>query len=183
MMLIINLFVGFSSSIYCRDARPHQMVCEAKSCNLDEKVDLKCVVFHSTKCIGERDFLKENVSCRYCFQLNSSYVKCKKQNYCEPGIEQCLSKCYANDFCMGPSWFSKKISCTKNSLSHTKALIISLFLGGLGFDRFYLGYFVIGIFKLLTFGGFGTLYLIDIILIGFGFLGPADGSLFIERVS
>ncbi len=44
------------------------------------------------------------------------------------------------------------------------ALILSILLGGLGVDRFYLGQVGLGIGKLLTFGGFGVWWLIDVIL-------------------
>ena len=56
------------------------------------------------------------------------------------------------------------------------ALILSIFLGELGIDRFYLGYIGLGILKLITFGGFGIWYFIDIILIAPGKLKPKDGS-------
>ena len=45
------------------------------------------------------------------------------------------------------------------------ALLLSLFLGGLGIDRFYLGHSGLGVLKLLTLGGCGTWALIDLILI------------------
>jgi len=60
--------------------------------------------------------------------------------------------------------------------SKTTALILSILLGGLGVDRFYLGYTGMGVLKLLTAGCFGVLYIIDIINIATGKLGPADGS-------
>ena len=44
-------------------------------------------------------------------------------------------------------------------------LLFSIFLGYLGIDRFYMGQVGIGIGKLLTLGGCGIWYLIDIILI------------------
>ena len=60
--------------------------------------------------------------------------------------------------------------------SKTTALILSILCGGLGVDRFYLGYVGLGILKLLTGGCFGILYIIDIINIATGKLRPADGS-------
>jgi TM2 domain/GYF domain 2 len=44
-------------------------------------------------------------------------------------------------------------------------LLISFFLGGIGIDRFYLGYTGLGIAKLITLGGCGVWALIDFILI------------------
>lgn len=41
------------------------------------------------------------------------------------------------------------------------ALIISIFIGGLGIDRFYVGDVGLGILKLITLGGFGIWTLID----------------------
>ena len=45
------------------------------------------------------------------------------------------------------------------------ALLFSIFLGYFGIDRFYMGQVGMGIGKLLTVGGCGIWYLIDIILI------------------
>jgi hypothetical protein len=55
------------------------------------------------------------------------------------------------------------------------ALLLAIFLGYLGIDRFYLGYPGIGLLKLFTGGVFGILYVIDIVLIAFGILGPKNG--------
>ena len=60
--------------------------------------------------------------------------------------------------------------------SKTTALLLSILTGGLGVDRFYLGYTGMGVLKLLTAGCFGVLYIIDIINIATGQLLPADGS-------
>lgn len=83
---------------------------------------------------------------------------------------------------MGPSIFERRGQCLRTGKSQKTAFLLSLFFGGLGADRFYLGYWVTGIVKLATFGGLGVAYLIDLFLIGMGYLGPADGSLYPERL-
>lgn len=55
------------------------------------------------------------------------------------------------------------------------ALLLSIFLGGLGVDRFYLGYIELGISKLLTIGGFGIWWLIDVVMIATNSLKDAQG--------
>ena len=64
--------------------------------------------------------------------------------------------------------------------SKVVALILSIFLGELGIDRFYLGYIGTGILKLFTCGGFGIWWLIDLIMIATGKLKPKDGSEYAE---
>ncbi|HRC27964.1 MAG TPA: TM2 domain-containing protein [Candidatus Saccharimonas sp.] len=62
----------------------------------------------------------------------------------------------------------------RNPKRYSTAVLLSLFLGSFGFDRFYLGYTGLGIAKLLTCGGLGVWAFIDCILILVGRLGPAD---------
>lgn len=56
-----------------------------------------------------------------------------------------------------PGLFSEK--------EFTTALLLSIFLGGLGVDRFYLGHIGLGILKFVTLGGLGIWAIVDIVLI------------------
>jgi len=44
-------------------------------------------------------------------------------------------------------------------------LVMSIIFGQIGVDRFIMGHVGLGILKLITFGGFGVWWLIDVILI------------------
>ena len=63
-----------------------------------------------------------------------------------------------------------------NQRSFLVALLLSIFLGSLGVDRFYLGSIGLGILKLITAGGCGIWYIIDIILIATGKVRDANGQ-------
>lgn len=69
------------------------------------------------------------------------------------------------DDASGASYQLKQIPGIFSDKDFLTALLLSIFLGGLGIDRFYLGYTGLGIAKLLTLGGCGVWHLIDLILI------------------
>uniref|UniRef100_A0A8C5K8P5 TM2 domain containing 1 n=1 Tax=Jaculus jaculus TaxID=51337 RepID=A0A8C5K8P5_JACJA len=76
--------------------------------------------------------------------------------------------------------FYKPISCRNvNGYSYKVAVALSLFLGWLGADRFYLGYPALGLLKFCTVGFCGIGSLIDFVLISMQIVGPSDGSSYI----
>ncbi|CAH1392971.1 unnamed protein product [Nezara viridula] len=76
--------------------------------------------------------------------------------------------------------FKKEIPCKwTNGYSFETALLLSVFLGMFGADRFYLGYPAIGLLKFCTLGFMFLGQLIDVILIATQVVGPADGSSYV----
>ena len=66
-----------------------------------------------------------------------------------------------------------------NSIDELHNCHFSITLGGFGVDRFYLEQWGSAVGKLVSFGGLGVWTILDVILVATGFLGPADGSLYI----
>ena len=60
--------------------------------------------------------------------------------------------------------------------SKTTALLLCLFLGGIGVHRFYLGYTLFGVIQLFTLGGFGIWTLIDFVRLITGDLKDPQGN-------
>ena len=73
--------------------------------------------------------------------------------------------------------FYKDVACRYvTGKSFKTSLLLSIFLGVFGIDRFYLGYPAIGLFKFCTLGFFMIFQFIDVVLIAMQVLKPADGS-------
>jgi hypothetical protein len=60
-------------------------------------------------------------------------------------------------------------------------LLLCIFLGTLGVHRFYTNHVAIGVVQLLTLGGCGIWYLVDIILIATGEFKDGDGKKLVRK--
>ena len=63
-----------------------------------------------------------------------------------------------------PVQSGQMVAETVSPKSRLATTILAWVLGGLGVDRFYTGHIVLGIVKLLTWGGFGIWWIIDFIM-------------------
>ncbi|XKL59721.1 hypothetical protein PGB90_000737 [Kerria lacca] len=80
----------------------------------------------------------------------------------------------------GNQTFYGEIPCKwTNGYHFETTLLLSIFLGMFGVDRFYLGYHAIGLFKFCTLGFLFIGQLVDVVLIATQTVGPADGSYYI----
>ncbi|KAL1512827.1 hypothetical protein ABEB36_002349 [Hypothenemus hampei] len=76
--------------------------------------------------------------------------------------------------------FFREMPCKwTNGYSFETSLLLSIFLGMFGIDRFYLGYPAMGLAKFCTLGFMFVGQFVDIILISTQVLGPADGSAYV----
>ena len=76
----------------------------------------------------------------------------------------------------GMTYQANQIPGIFSTKQYVTTLLLSFFLGGLGVDRFYLGYTGMGVGKLLTFGGCGIWSLVDFILIAMRKVTDSQGN-------
>jgi len=139
-------------------------------CQEEEIVDCAQELLSGQYLCTSLDVDSDTQQLRGCRQVNGT-GKAPQQCTALPGIV-CQTSCN--------STFTRWESCNwTNGYHFDTALLLSVFLGMFGIDRFYLGYPAIGLLKFSTLGFFFIGHLVDIILIASQTLGPADGSHYI----
>lgn len=156
-----------------------------KSCVYGNKTTGVCKVVDPTaQCSGERNFSVET-RCFYCYQLPKNKYTCEPRSLCRSNAsppERITINCTVNprEHCFGYRRFKKSFTCNWTSGTRwSTAFLLSITLGGFGADRFYLGHWEEGLGKFFSFGGLGVWTLVDIVLVGIGYITPKDGSLYI----
>lgn len=159
-----------------------------ENCNYGEEVISNCRMLNGT-CLNEAQkpvaTFQRPYICRYCFLTPLDNLACTPNTACRrnQNLNRYKSNCTVVDeteLCLGSRTFYRNIECNWTS-GHKKstALLLSIFLGGLGCDRFYLGHIKEAFGKIFSFGGLGIWTLIDAVLIACGYLKPDDGSVYV----
>ena len=158
------------------------------SCKYGAQSNATCNVAPGVLCQGERNFSKE-FTCSYCFLTDEKGHSCSTRDLGCRSVGSPTSRSHwyiancttakSGTICLGKQVFSKRRECNwTEGYSWKTACILSITLGGFGADRFYLGHWQEGIGKLFSFGGLGVWTLVDVVLVSVGYIGPADGSLY-----
>uniref|UniRef100_A0A0N5ASJ8 TM2 domain-containing protein n=1 Tax=Syphacia muris TaxID=451379 RepID=A0A0N5ASJ8_9BILA len=176
LLLLLICFCSESSCVEngsCLD-------CVFPKCNYGETVSVNCTTNSLCKV---RTTIQKQARCRYCWQLDSTEYQCNPVKNCSitaTHLFRTLCSVYPSVICIGRRIFYKRERCNWSS-GHVwwKAMLYSIILGGFGADRFYLGLWKSAFGKLFSFGGLGIWTVVDVILIGVGYVGPADGSVYI----
>lgn len=175
-------FGAKSASLSCSSLPAVCLHCDFNtSCTYGQPTITTCQPREGVVCQGETRF-NVTMNCRYCYQTATDQYTCTTCNTMLRRAELYSANCTVdnNVLCMGRRKFHKKLRCKwTNGTSWRTTLLISILFGGFGGDRFYLGHWQDGLGKFFSFGGLGVWTVVDVILIATGYLGPADGSIYI----
>ncbi|OQV11804.1 putative TM2 domain-containing protein 3 [Hypsibius exemplaris] len=184
------------SGISCQNLSAHCYNCHVKydiglgqapNCTYGDLTTYLCrLKGREVRCQGETAF-EFTAPCRFCYQTEITEHTCIAPTNCHvaglPFNLRHRTNCTVNHdvVCLGHRTFYKMDKCNFSSgYRWSTAMLLSVTVGGFGGDRFYLGHWKEGVGKLFSFGGLGVWTIMDILLIGIGYIRPEDGSLYID---
>ncbi|XP_016141254.1 TM2 domain-containing protein 3 [Sinocyclocheilus grahami] len=162
------------------------------NCSYGRPANFTCSAKAGVHCVSEQSRPQQNftltLDCRFCWQLDPSQYRCSNSTgcmtvSCPRRLYNATCEALEHVHCLGTHSHTHSLGTHTHSLNGKCVtlgrFVCSIALGGFGADRFYLGQWREGLGKLFSFGGLGIWTLIDVLLIGVGYVGPADGSLYI----
>ncbi|CAH8636548.1 unnamed protein product [Heterobilharzia americana] len=122
-------------------------------------------------------------SCVYGMLDDNEIVCIGRTNCRQPNVARSFyeTKCepLPHILCLGRRVFRRMLPCDWSSgKSYALTVFLSLFFGGFGVDRFYLGMWIEGLGKLFSFGGLGLWSIVDFILIVSGYIKPPGDAVY-----
>ncbi|VDK63896.1 unnamed protein product [Anisakis simplex] len=133
----------------------------------DEPVDISST--QNTNITKRTDLLHSKID-GGCYKFGGTHYETVERTNVTCRVLPCIE-------CRGARTFTREVPCIKYTGHYfLSTLLYSIFLGMLAVDRFCLGYSAIAVGKLMTLGGLGLWWIVDIFLLITGSLTPADGS-------
>ncbi|CAF1547100.1 unnamed protein product, partial [Adineta ricciae] len=180
---LCNVIIGhdrFLSLIPCDQVPVELLDCSITTdCVYGEELSSSCRTLNGS-CLNTNQkpvsWFQRSYICRYCYQVPLDDLACTHNIACRhhQNSNRYKSNCTIADntqLCLGSRTFYRNIECNWTSgYKKWNALLLSIFVGGLGFDRFYLGHIKEAFGKIFSFGGLGIWTLIDSVLIACGYL-------------